>query len=53
MEKYECVVCGYIYDPQKGDPDARIRAGISFNDLPDSWECPVCGGGKKVFKVTK
>ena len=53
MEKYECPVCGYIYDPQKGDPDSKIKAGTDFNDLPDTWECPVCGAGKKTFKAAK
>ena len=53
MGKYECPVCGYTYDPQKGDPDSKIKAGTSFNDLPDTWECPVCGAGKETFKPVK
>lgn len=49
MEKYECFVCGYIYDPDKGDPDNDIAPGTSFEDLPDDWVCPECGVGKDQF----
>ena len=40
MDKYECQVCGYIYDPAEGDPDNGIAAGTAFADLPADWECP-------------
>jgi rubredoxin len=40
--KYECV-CGYVYDPEIGDPDNDIAPGTAFEDLPDDWVCPVCG----------
>ncbi|MGC9780498.1 MAG: rubredoxin [Candidatus Heimdallarchaeota archaeon] len=50
MEKYECTVCGYIYDPDKGDPDSGIAAGTSFKDLPDDWVCPICGAAKGDFE---
>ena len=50
MDKYTCMVCGYVYDPEKGDPDAGIDAGTSFEDLPGDWVCPVCGVGKDQFK---
>ena len=53
MGKYECSVCGHIYDPQKGDPQNKVEAGTNFSDLPDSWECPTCGAGKKTFKAVK
>jgi len=43
MKKYRCTVCGYIYDPVDGDPDGGIAPGTSFEDLPEGWECPVCG----------
>jgi rubredoxin len=49
MKKYVCAVCGYVYDPEKGDPDGNIPAGTSFEDLPDDWVCPVCGSGKDEF----
>jgi rubredoxin len=49
MEKYKCVVCGYIYDPEEGDSSAGIEPGISFSDLPVDYICPVCGAGKDEF----
>ena len=51
MKKYKCTICGYIYDPQKGDPDSGIKPGTSFEDIPDDWVCPVCGVGKDSFEV--
>lgn len=50
MAKYECTVCGYIYDPELGDPDNGIAPGTSFENLPDDWVCPVCGAGKEDFE---
>ena len=50
MDKYECTVCGYVYDPEEGVPDNDIEAGISFEDLPDDWVCPVCGALKEQFE---
>lgn len=50
MKKYECTVCGHIYDPAVGDPDNGIPAGTPFENLPDDWTCPVCGVGKEDFK---
>ena len=50
MKKYECTVCGYIYDPAKGDPDAGIKPGTPFEQIPDDWICPVCGAAKSEFE---
>jgi rubredoxin len=50
MQKYICVVCGYIYDPTIGDEDGGIDAGVSFADLPEDWVCPECGAGKDDFE---
>ncbi len=47
--KYRCTVCGYVYDPVKGDPDGSIAPGTRFTDIPDGWVCPVCGAAKKQF----
>ncbi|WP_184665128.1 rubredoxin [Texcoconibacillus texcoconensis] len=49
MKKYICKPCGYIYDPAFGDPEEDIEPGTSFEDLPEDWECPVCGEGKEEF----
>jgi len=50
MSKYECTLCGYIYDPEVGDEDSGIPAGTPFEDLPDDWVCPLCGAGKEDFE---
>lgn len=42
--------CGYTYDPERGDRKGKIPKGVKFQDLPDSWKCPVCGGSKKCFR---
>lgn len=49
MSRWECTVCGYIYDPQKGDNIGGIPPGTSFEDLPNDWVCPSCGAGKEAF----
>ena len=49
MDKYVCNVCGYVYDPEKGDPDSGIEPGTAFEDLPDDWVCPLCGATKDDF----
>ena len=48
--KYVCSMCGYIYDPAVGDADGGIAPGTGFADLPDSWECPLCGAAKSEFE---
>ncbi|MBU0680307.1 MAG: rubredoxin [Proteobacteria bacterium] len=50
MKKYVCTVCGYVYDPEVGDENAGIAPGTAFEDLPDSWVCPMCGAGKGAFE---
>ena len=50
MKKYICTVCDYIYDPEMGDPDSGIEPGTAFEDIPDDWVCPLCGGGKDDFE---
>lgn len=49
MKKYVCPVCGYVYDPEVGDPDNGIAPGTKFEDLPDDWACPLCGVSKNEF----
>ncbi len=48
MKKYECP-CGYVYDPEVGDPDSGIAPGTAFEDIPEDWVCPICGLGKDAF----
>ena len=48
--KYQCRPCGYVYDPEKGNPDSGIEPGTAFEDLPDDWCCPTCGVSKDMFE---
>jgi len=50
MDKYTCTICGYVYDPQKGDPDNGVAPGTPFEEVSDSWVCPVCGASKDQFE---
>ena len=49
MDKWKCSVCGYIYDPEIGDPEHNIPAGTPLKQLPEDWVCPVCGAAKDQF----
>jgi rubredoxin len=50
VAKYECTVCGYVYDPEVGDPEGGISPGTPFEDIPEDWVCPVCGADKSEFE---
>ncbi len=50
MKKYRCSVCGYIYDPENGDPDNGVEPGTDFENVPDDWTCPICGATKDQFE---
>lgn len=50
MDKYLCKACGYVYDPEKGDPASGIAPGTAFESLPAGWVCPRCGVPKNMFK---
>ncbi len=50
MDSYKCNVCGYVYDPAVGDDTAGIAPGTAFDNLPDSWVCPICGAPKSEFE---
>ncbi len=51
MDNYICTNCGYIYDPEKGDPNNGIAPGTAFEDIPEDWVCPICYVGKEQFDV--
>jgi rubredoxin len=53
MDTYVCSVCGYVYDPAVGDPDAGVKPGTPFEKLPEGWVCPVCGAAKDQFEKNK
>ena len=50
MDKYVCSICGYVYDPEQGDPDNGVAPGTKWEDVPEDWECPVCGAAKEDFE---
>ncbi|MBZ0272046.1 rubredoxin [bacterium] len=50
MQKYVCNVCGYVYDPEKGDPEGGIAPGTPFEDVPADWSCPLCGVEREMFE---
>ena len=51
MDRYVCVICGYVYDPAVGDAESGIEPGTPFEDLPEDWVCPICSVGKEHFDV--
>lgn len=50
MDKWTCTICGYVYDPEEGDPDNGVAAGTPFEEVPDDWVCPLCGADKSAFE---
>lgn len=53
MSKYVCEVCGWVYDEKEGCPEKGIAPGTYFSDLPDDFECELCGVGKENFLLTE
>lgn len=53
MQKYKCIVCGYIYNPEMGDPENGVEPGTAFEDIPNDWTCPECGAPKEDFEPLK
>ncbi len=53
MKVYVCALCGYEYNPEKGDPDCGIEPETEFDEIPEDWVCPLCGAGKEDFEETE
>ena len=51
--KFECVICGFVYDEEKGLPEEGIAPGTLWEDVPDDWECPECGVSKYDFEMVQ
>lgn len=51
VKKYECKICGYIYDPVDGDPDNGVAPGTAFEDISEDWVCPLCSAEKDEFEA--
>lgn len=50
MAKYQCSVCGYVYNEEEGDPESNVPPGTKWENLPEDWVCPVCGATKDQFE---
>lgn len=50
MAKYQCTVCGYVYNEDEGDPESNVPPGTKWKDLPEDWVCPICGATKDQFE---
>lgn len=50
MNRQQCMVCGFVYDPRQGDHLSGIEPGTAFVELPEDWRCPICRSGKSVFE---
>lgn len=50
MKKYKCSICGWVYDPEEGEPGQGVEPGTPFDELSDEFECPVCGAAKDEFE---
>jgi rubredoxin len=53
VKTWMCLICGYLYDEAKGDPDSGLEPGTAWADVPLSWRCPDCGAGKEDFEMTE
>ncbi len=53
MKKYQCIVCGWIYDEAIGSPDDGLSPGTKWEDVPDDWSCPDCGVTKSDFEMVE
>ena len=53
MSKWECIVCGLVYDEKEGWPDDGIAPGTKWEDVPEDWLCPDCGVGKEHFELVE
>jgi rubredoxin-NAD+ reductase len=53
MKKWQCKLCGYVYDQAKGEPDHGIPPGTDWGDVPDDFYCPECGAGKDDFEMVE
>ena len=51
MRVYMCVICGFVYEEEKGLPDQGIAPGTRWAEIPDTWECPDCGAAKSDFEM--
>ena len=51
MKSYMCVICGFVYDEEQGQPSEGIEPGTRWADVPENWRCPDCGASKDEFEM--
>jgi rubredoxin len=51
MKRWECQICGFVYDEAEGLPDEGIAPGTRWEDILDGWVCPDCGTSKSEFEM--
>ena len=50
MAQYRCLICGYVYDEDKGEEKKDVAPGTAFDDLPEDFKCPLFGAAKSMIK---
>lgn len=50
MNLFKCTLCGYVYDPEQGDPLGGVEPGTAFENISNNWVCPICGASKSEFE---
>ncbi len=53
MKAYMCLICGFVYNEEAGEPETGIAPGTRWDDVPLSWRCPDCGAGKEDFEMVE
>ena len=53
VKRWQCMVCGYIYNEEQGMPEDGVPPGTAWNDVPEDWACPDCGVGKEDFEMVE
>ncbi len=50
MKKQRCLICGYIYNPEAGDPSNGVKPETAWENVHEDWTCPVCSADKEEFE---
>jgi rubredoxin len=53
MKVYMCVICGFLYEEERGRPEDGIAPGTRWEDVPENWKCPDCGAAKDEFEMVE
>ena len=53
VRRWECQVCGFVYDEAEGLPEQGFAPGTRWEDIPEDWVCPDCGTAKSQFEMAE